>query len=59
MLLTQISAMLPESFAKIHRAPESIPFPVWNAFHKMKHDGRHRKNGVARQTFSQLSARLL
>jgi hypothetical protein len=40
MLLTQIPAMLPESIAKIHRAPESIRVSVWNAFHKMKrHDG--------------------
>jgi len=36
MLLTQISAMLPESFVKIHRAPESSRTPDWNAFHKMK-----------------------
>jgi hypothetical protein len=50
MLLTQISAMLPESFVKIHRAPVLIRVPVWNLFHKMKHGDRRREKNPARQT---------
>jgi hypothetical protein len=51
--------MLPESFVKIHRAPESIRVAVRGAFHKMKHNSQRRENGAARQTFCWKFARLL